>query len=252
MKQIKKAAALLLAVIFAFALTGCNEIRKMKENQAFWAGPEDKGTIEWDGRTYRQYTGDDYKTGYATSSYSIRGYVTEKDVPALLQENYGKPFSVSANRYVMTVDYDAVYIRSDVYDEITKAMEGRTDTVYYTKTYHYSMNDDNVQIEIRELSDDVAELILAVLGDDANRRQDTEFGVWIEEAGYTPVDSLSGIFRSNAYFSGVIFDEECIGSADLYEKNGQKRLVFFDYQNDGCWYLVPDSETEMLVKALFP
>ncbi|MBP5225562.1 MAG: hypothetical protein J6Z38_08305 [Lachnospiraceae bacterium] len=252
MKHLKRAAAVLLSVFLLLTLTGCEEIRRLKESQAFWTGPENAPDIEWRGQTYRLYESPDHEYGYGIDSTNARGYVTAKDVPAILQEYFGKPFTASGNRYILTVDYGKLYIREDVFDEVTKAMQGLTETVYYTKTIHYSMNDDNVQVEIRELSEEVFGQLTAVMNDPANRHPDEVIDDWTEGAGYEGIDALPGLYRSNGYFSGVIFDEECIGGADLYENNGKKRLILFNYEDEGHWYLVPESETEALVKALFP
>ena len=255
MKHLKKIMAVCLASFMLFSVTGCEAIREMKEQQAFWAQEGKTDRIEWNGHTFRRYEGMDDRYAISMSVTSSRGYVTEKEIPALLQDLYGRLYVMSPDQCIMQVDYDMLYIREDVYDEAVKALSGKSETVYYTKRIHYGMDDGSVTAEIRELSADTVEKIFAIRNDEKRRCTYFEREEYLGE-DYKEADLTDGIYRSNAYLHGTAFDEEYIGDVDLYLKDGRYLLFLFffedDLSGDGYWYLVPESETETLRTELFP
>ncbi|MBO5358520.1 MAG: hypothetical protein J6A78_04290 [Clostridia bacterium] len=125
MKHIKKLLCLTLAVLLCFSLIGCNAIDKMRDAQIHF---NDKGNLEYEGKEYKQLPPCDAFS--PNINYSKNLYITEKDVPVLLSEQFGGRASLSEDElYINSHTYSssdgvtAFFARTDIYDSIASRIE---------------------------------------------------------------------------------------------------------------------------------
>ena len=255
--RMKKAAAVLLSVLMLCSLTGCNEVKEMKKYQAFWGGEEFGDTIEWGGYVYRKSADagvyeDIIPYGYA--GYRQSGYVTAKDVPALLQSMYGSSYSLSEDQYVMSVFYNTVYIREDVYDTFSGAKEQDLKTVWYVSVTDLGSGMFDVRTENHLLSDEDGKRLEEIVGERQNAITDEVFFERYEKEGseFLFMDSTE-IFRGQVHpdVPDFFFNPANICSAMLYE-NGGKTAVVLVNPEDGMYHLLTEEEAAYFQAKLFP
>ncbi len=120
MKYIKKILCLTLAVLLCFSLIGCNAIDKMRDAQIHF---NDKGNLEYDGKEYKQLPACDAFSPDIT--YSTNLYITDKDVPVLLSEQFGgrayltkDELFINSHSYSTEDGNSAFFARTDIYNSI--------------------------------------------------------------------------------------------------------------------------------------
>lgn len=116
MKKTIRIAALFLALLMlALPLVGCDRIDEMRANQGFW---NDDGSISFNGKTYKLLSPSKYL--YTDLYRNLE--ITEKNVPVLLSERYGKNFSISYDE-VFIAHGSEYYCRADKYDYVEKRIK---------------------------------------------------------------------------------------------------------------------------------
>lgn len=206
MKKWKRAIAFALAMVLCLSLCGCSELENMRAAHAFW---QEDGTILWEGNVYRKLDDVPEYASVVISNFDV--YVTEPDVPVLLSDLMGEPYSVSQDKVLLcSWDWDgrAYYCREDKYEEIQQSLENgfEIDTYYYE--YYTVDDDDNYGYDYYYLSEletnTIRRILVSVMplpyddyskyvaheiylsGCDASHQFSEEYllDIWITEDGY--------------------------------------------------------------------
>ena len=255
--RLKRITAVLLAALMLCTLTGCNEVKEMKRTQAFWGGEEFGDTIEWGGYVYRKSADSGmYKDifPYGYSGYKQSGYVTAKDVPALLQGMYGSSYNLSPDQYVMSVFYNTVYIREDVYDTFLGAKEQDLKTVWYVSVTDFGSGMFDVRTENHLLSDEDGKRLEQIASDPQNAMAEDEFYSRYENASGELMYLNSAVIlrgKTHPAVKDFFFESEDIGTAMMYERDGKTVIVIED-PTDGYCHLLTEEETAYFGTKLFP
>ncbi|MBQ3284114.1 MAG: hypothetical protein IJH40_00595 [Ruminococcus sp.] len=176
MKKSFRTIALLLAVILiSVSLCSCEWLEEKKANRAVYS--DDKSEITYQDNVYKLILANkidfvsDYSNGWTNP------YVTTKDVPLLLTDEYGDPISVLRDGTVIRAfadidgfsddfwitdkggEYYATtthlyYVRSDKYDEIKETVEKAELDHYYFEYWSYGDYDyDDAEYSTNMLND---------------------------------------------------------------------------------------------------
>ena len=96
----------------------------------------DKNSIEYKGEIYKALPFSEYLDPY--TNYGEHIYVTERDVPVLLSDVFGKMLQKSDDGIFLT-DYNkitVVYCREDKYEEVKKTIESGFESSGYCFSYY--------------------------------------------------------------------------------------------------------------------
>lgn len=154
MKKNTKFLVLLLAMLLmCLCLTGCDELDEMREIQAFWTTQGSTDSITYNGVEYKKLPGYNNPNPMYNSQYSKYIYVTDRDVPVLLSSRFSDIMDVSDDEnfisgYCYTTDYyysesyvspdsEAVYCKSDIYDEVVEKINAGIEYTNYGFGYYY-------------------------------------------------------------------------------------------------------------------
>lgn len=255
--RLKKRIAALLAVLMLCTLTGCNEVEELKRTQAFWGGEKFGDTVEWGGYVYRKSEDagvyEDIAP-YSYAGYRQSGYVTAKDVPALLQGMYGSSYSLSPDQYVMSVFYNTVYIREDVYDTFSGAKEQDMKTVWYVSVTDLGSGMFDVRTENHLLSDEDGKRLEQIASDPQNAMAEDEFYSRYENAAGEVMYLNSAVIlrgKTHPAVKDFYFESETIGTAMMYERDGKTVILIADPE-EGMYHLLTEEEMDYFSAKLFP
>lgn len=131
MKKFRKILTLCcLACFLLLLLSGCQKLDEMRASQAFFDGD---GNILWNDSVYKLLPQGEY---FAPDiDYSKTVYVTEKDVPVLLQDLFAEDrLYATEDDLILESDSYGYYCREDRYGEIEQKLREpfRTEIVCYT------------------------------------------------------------------------------------------------------------------------
>ncbi|MBQ3546952.1 MAG: hypothetical protein IJA44_00560 [Clostridia bacterium] len=146
MKHIKKLLCLALTVLLCISLIGCNAIDEMREAQIHF---NDNGNLEYDGKEYKQLPPCDAFS--PNISYNKTLYITEKDLPVLLSEQFGGRASltedelyINAHTYSSSDGTTAFFARTDIYDSIASRIEAGNYFEGFFFYYNYWVENDKI------------------------------------------------------------------------------------------------------------
>ena len=251
--RMKKAAAVLLSILMLCSLTGCNEVKEMKKYQAFWVGEEFGDKVEWNGHLYkRSLSIQGSEVSFTHEIHDRAYYITEKDVPALLQSSYGTPYSISKDESMIFAGYETAYVREDVYDAVEKALSGNAKTVWYVNDIYQIDMFENVFRGSTKLSDEDGKRFEDWLADKDNVISDEAYANRFFE------DSVSMIYSVEVCKGKVCealpdlyLSQNSVGSLFLHKMNDQYILVLLNYADD-TYHLMSEEDSAYFKKLLFP
>ena len=167
MKKSIRITALLLAILMpALPLVGCDRIDEMRANQGFWI---DAGSISFNGQTYKLLSPDRRYLHIEFEPYR-KLEITEKNVPVLLSERYGKNFLISYDE-VFIAHGSEYYCRVDKYDYVEDRIKHHGNMDYWGFYYNtISDNNKSGQLLTDEEMDVIIDIIMSVEG--------IEYGEW--------------------------------------------------------------------------
>lgn len=120
----KQTWILILALVLCFVFSGCT-LDSIRKSHGIC---NEEGIIEWNGQEYIALPSN--VTINSKYDYKTRVYITEKDVPDLLQQLYGYNVVASEDGRFLDGWYGGTYCRSDCYEEIA-AMVRNPGTLEY-------------------------------------------------------------------------------------------------------------------------
>jgi len=159
MKKYQKLIAVLcFACLLIPLLCGCGALDDARKTQAFY---DEEGNILWNGVVYKMLPRGEYFT--PVTEYDNRVYVTEQDVPVLLQEMFAEEVLAATEDGLILESYfdffygdeSPYYCREDRYAELSQRMQVpfAPDMVYYE--YHaYNPETEVYEYQFYRLSDD--------------------------------------------------------------------------------------------------
>lgn len=113
----KKFVSLFVIFMLMLSLCGCT-MENVKSTHAVW---NETGNVEWQGKEYLLLTA--VQEGFQPEVNGENGvYVTETNVPTLLQYMLGEYMDVSVDEKFL-VGWSYIYCRSDCYDEMFTTLE---------------------------------------------------------------------------------------------------------------------------------
>ncbi|MBO5089342.1 MAG: hypothetical protein J6C27_00310 [Clostridia bacterium] len=146
MKHVKKLLCLALTVLLCFSLIGCNAIDKMRDAQIHF---NDDGNLEYDGNEYKQLP--PCSAFSPNITYSTNLYITDKDLPVLLSEQFGgRAYLTKDKLYINSHSYSssdgttAFFARTDIYDSIAERIN--SGNYFEGFCFYYSYWDDSDEI----------------------------------------------------------------------------------------------------------
>lgn len=138
MKHLKKAAALLLAVLMTVSLCSCKELDDLRKAQAFWtAGDAQSRSIVYQQTVYRPLTSDNWREMSIQAAYKAL-HVTAQDVPVLLSRYFDAYGYYYVGHGVIECE-GRLYADDEHYDAFTKQLE--TTTLDYIGYQHNYVNE---------------------------------------------------------------------------------------------------------------
>lgn len=147
-KMKKNMVSLLVVLLLTFSLCGCT-MESVQSTHAVW---NQQGNITWQGKEYVLLAPVDQEfTPLLNMDENL--YVTEEDVPTLLQYTMGTYMNKSLDEKFL-VDTDYIYCRSDCYDEMVTVLEQGSEMNGYCYEYwddhgnfqYYQLDDQQVNI----------------------------------------------------------------------------------------------------------
>ena len=101
MKKTKKIFCILCLICLLLPLLcGCKALDEARKNQAFF---DEEGNILWNGAVYKQLPKGEYFK--PDTSYDNDVYVTEPDVPVLLQDSFYKAWLIADDEGLILENY---------------------------------------------------------------------------------------------------------------------------------------------------
>ena len=140
MKKCKRWIAVLLISVMCLSLCGCQDLEDMRAAHALL---QEDGSIKWNGNVYRLMTISPEKTGILFADNNV--WVTEKDVPVLLSEQFGQYARVSQNGVVLVMyghDGETLYCREDQYNATMEYLQNAELTTYYYTYWDYDTGNE--------------------------------------------------------------------------------------------------------------
>lgn len=229
--RMKKLVSLLLIVLFVLSLCGCT-MDSIKESRATWI--DKSKTIDWQGEEY-VLLAPSYEDIQPILDYESLVYVTDEEVPLLLQTILGENMHVSLDGKFL-VGWEWVYCRKDCYSEMLQCLEAGADMDGYCYEY-WDENNSNAYYQLSDSEVQKLNDILVQMTPDskvADEFYDAEEVVWLLDVEMCSDDML---FRS-------IFFE-------VWENEGEYYFVSFDETSDEqIIYKVPASNVKK-IKDIF-
>lgn len=151
-KMKKKILFLLVVLSFTFSLCGCT-MESVRSTHAVW---NQQGNITWKGSEYVLLVPVDQEfTPLLNMDENL--YVTEEDVPTLLQYTMGTYMNKSLDEKFL-VDTDYIYCRSDCYDEMVTVLEQGSEM----NGYCYEYWDDNGNFQYYQLDSKQTDILNSI------------------------------------------------------------------------------------------
>ena len=241
MKKITKISALVIAVtLMCLSFTGCAELDKMKEQQAFWTEKGSKNSITYDGAEYIAIDNpDSYNPTYNSNEDFI--YVTDADVPVLLSSDFGVSLQISNDKnFIFGFAYDVIvrsvneeydelkdhnygpfsdtsegkeilYCKKDIYDEVKEKFEKGINYTGYGYRSWMENPDENGNAPYYYLDDKDAKLIDKI-ADEVKPEIQNDAGVSYSGCNICTLNSIS----EDKYFGKLSYDVIWADDVDEY------------------------------------
>lgn len=229
MNKMKKLVSLLLISLLTISLCGCT-MKSVKSSHAVW---NDVGNIEWQNKEYVLLTSVD--EGFHPETDGETGvYVTEADVPMLLQFILGEYMDVSVDEKFL-IGWEFVYCRSDCYEEIATTLEQGSEM----NGYCYEYWEDSDISEFFQLNDEQVNLVNSIFTETIPVQMD--YGELFEDAweylGDVQSCSEDMMFRMFAF--------------ELWEFDGNYHLVIPDENYEQAYRFEVPAEQMDTMREIF-
>lgn len=154
-KMKKRILSLFVVLSFSFLLCGCT-MESVRSTHAIW---NQQGNITWQGKEYVLLAPVDQEfTPLLNMDENL--YVTEEDVPTLLQYTMGTYMNKSLDEKFL-VDTDYIYCRSDCYDEMVTVLEQGSEM----NGYCYEYWDDHGNFQYYQLDDQQTDILNSIFAE---------------------------------------------------------------------------------------
>ena len=255
--MMKKIARIILSsallAVLALSLVGCRQLDAARKTHAIYLD-DSKEQIELNGQTYSlfetkgQWAGESSDSYLMTDDYGI--YVTDKDVPVLLKEAYGRQARYN-NRGEWDIpvlslyddDYNTVYyVRDDLWTELRAQRDSIKLDQLFIKNGRWDTDRNAFVAEKGLLSDKAKEVILKTL----ERPVDAAYDIVDDE--YLSFASTIDIYRTDKDVLYTNGDLIMLGST----YNGDCFVALNPYSNEktNSWKKIANSDTTYVLDLI--
>ena len=233
MKKIKRILAALLLCVMAVSLAGCAELDEMKAHHAFWG---EDGVVEYNGYIYRALTPTSM-LGVWDAKDTI--YVTDKDVPVLLSEDFGTSMTVGRSGILLESNgysswgyneyFGGIYCREDYYESVMQQIQNGPDLSLLFYNY---WNDDGIELFNHLTAEEIAAveaLLASVPAQSGIQRyalnEDFSFNLERSSADYLFRDTLCEVVVNGKQIS-LVNDVDSDGLVDVHPVPAEQQVLF--------------------------